>query len=1147
MTFQLPLCVSTRFARTATVWAVLLATCSAASAGLTLSGDTNYHAGRYTDIGIMFSGTMTVNSSPNVTTNTTSHIGYGAPGTLNLESGATFNATGLQVGVYSFAQGLVDLTGASALKDVGHTIVGYYDNGTIKVLSGSSAQLTLLELGVKTGSSGTVLVDGSGSTLTSSGDIKLGLLGTATLTVSNGGSATGGTVTVGSTGAGTLNVDSGSSVNATSMTITSSTGTVTLSGGTLGTTSGLTDNGTLSGYGTINGAVQLNAGTVAGGTSASNVLTFTGSVAGHPEITGYSKFTGTYDPTATLILGQTADGHMTISSGGTLNSNGLDVGSANGDTGTLTITGSGSSLTDTGTSVIHVGADGTGTLTVENGATATLKSNLYLGYAASGSGTVTVDGAGSSLVDNAATTVLLGDYGSGTLNVTNGGSAQFSGTVDVGGNSGSSGAIHVDGSSGTATLTTDQLYVGMLTSGTVSLGDYGKIVSNSIELGSAGTMSISGGTLSVSGALSNDHTLTQSGGLLDAGSETIDSGATTTVTGGNHDVTGALEVKSGGTLHVTGGSVSADTLTVDSGAASTLAGGSLTTTAGLTDDGTLSGYGTIAGSAQLNADVTGGTSAANPLIFTGIVHGAGNISGYSKFTGTYAPGNSPAKVTLGSPTFAGTLSMDLGGTTPGTGYDQIVVTGTATLGGKLSVDLLNGFKPSSGDTFTLIKTSGSGKISGQFTTYNLPDLADHLVFQIRQSDSAFELIAKPSLIDGATDAMQHQTQTALNQAIDRGQLTDVTQAVLTLPTDQQAAALTNLSDRISMDQFRSGLAAAQIGFAHIIQRLSPLHAGTFGPAPVADADGRADLFTGNRNATYLVGPRQAPLAPHEPVTSPWSAFVMGGYTHLEHGDTAHQLGYHAQSFDLTVGMDRYVLDGKARIGGAFSTSQISANNTDAAGHTHTNTYSAIAYGRYDFTKDWRVMLSGSYSYAHYGIDRVVQFPGYRKTAHGNTRGNVFATEAQLVKTIHLGHGWQLLPQVGAQYVIEPISGYTEHGADGADMTYAGYTSQSLISSLSAAVATHFAWGDNHLRPYVSVGWDHQFLGNAQKITTAFVGSPGTSFSSIVDSQVRNALTVGAGASDRIGSNVEVFADYAGRFGQQHAITHRVQVGVRVYF
>jgi hypothetical protein len=64
------------------------------------------------------------------------------------------------------------------------------------------------------------------------------------------------------------------------------------------------------------------------------------------------------------------------------------------------------------------------------------------------------------------------------------------------------------------------------------------------------------------------------------------------------------------------------------------------------------------------------------------------------------------------------LNADLAGTAPGTGYSQLVVNGTATLGGTLNV-MISGFTPAAGNTFTIILpttlTSGS-----TFASTNLP-------------------------------------------------------------------------------------------------------------------------------------------------------------------------------------------------------------------------------------------------------------------------------------------------------------------------------------------------------------------------------------------------------------------------------------------
>lgn len=109
----------------------------------------------------------------------------------------------------------------------------------------------------------------------------------------------------------------------------------------------------------------------------------------------------------------------------------------------------------------------------------------------------------------------------------------------------------------------------------------------------------------------------------------------------------------------------------------------------------------------------------------------GNISGPGPFSGTgttflegdYQPGASPASVDFGGDLHLGslnTLEMELGGTTPGTGHDQLVVTGFTFLnGGVMDVQLIDGFVPSPGDSFLLFDAAA---IDGDFGTINLPSL-----------------------------------------------------------------------------------------------------------------------------------------------------------------------------------------------------------------------------------------------------------------------------------------------------------------------------------------------------------------------------------------------------------------------------------------
>ena len=67
----------------------------------------------------------------------------------------------------------------------------------------------------------------------------------------------------------------------------------------------------------------------------------------------------------------------------------------------------------------------------------------------------------------------------------------------------------------------------------------------------------------------------------------------------------------------------------------------------------------------------------------------------------------------------GVLDIQLGGLTAGTEYDQLNVTGNATLNGSLKVRVANGFVPNNGDSFVILNTSGT--VSSDFSSLDIQD------------------------------------------------------------------------------------------------------------------------------------------------------------------------------------------------------------------------------------------------------------------------------------------------------------------------------------------------------------------------------------------------------------------------------------------
>jgi hypothetical protein len=116
-----------------------------------------------------------------------------------------------------------------------------------------------------------------------------------------------------------------------------------------------------------------------------------------------------------------------------------------------------------------------------------------------------------------------------------------------------------------------------------------------------------------------------------------------------------------------------------------------------------------------------GVSTTNRLTLSGYVKGVGTFDNVN-FTGTFSPGLSPTSLQVGNValTNSSTLVLELGGTAPGSGYDQILSSGALVLDGVLQVSLIGGFSPNAGQSFNLFDWAS---VSGVFDALSLPALA----------------------------------------------------------------------------------------------------------------------------------------------------------------------------------------------------------------------------------------------------------------------------------------------------------------------------------------------------------------------------------------------------------------------------------------
>lgn len=125
--------------------------------------------------------------------------------------------------------------------------------------------------------------------------------------------------------------------------------------------------------------------------------------------------------------------------------------------------------------------------------------------------------------------------------------------------------------------------------------------------------------------------------------------------------------------------------------------------------------------------------------------GSGTIYASVTNSGTINPGGTGAVGTLTiqgnyTQTASGVLNLELGGTTSGA-FDQLAISGQASLAGTLNVSLLPGYQPSHGDAFAALKFASS---VGGFAVVNGLSLSDGDVLAMVSNPTDLTLVTNPA-------------------------------------------------------------------------------------------------------------------------------------------------------------------------------------------------------------------------------------------------------------------------------------------------------------------------------------------------------------------------------------------------------------------
>jgi fibronectin-binding autotransporter adhesin len=488
------------------------------------------------------------------------NVGAAGTGRFTLSGGAvaqldqnfvpSINSIALAVGAEAGSTGIVTITGAGTRLDInnyGQVVVGGSGTGNLTIAAGASANFGALYLGE--GGNGTVVIEGTGTTVEAHQAALVGYGAGGTLEVLSGAHfAVAATIPSALIAAGYL---------------PGSSGKLLVSGA--GSELIADNNQAVIGYYGTGSATISSGGTISTGapsSSASQSAVFAGYAAGSVGTIVVENANSTWIARGDVDVGDYGKGTLLVESGGAVSSGnyngvvGMVLGNQSGGSGTVTVTGVGSKITNSGHFI--VGNYGIGTLTISAGATVATTTpsgstvdGATIGGNTGGIGHVTVTGTGSTWAIGS--DLVVGSAGAGTLTVGAGGTV-------------SAGSILV-AATGTGTVNLSGAAAALTVSGTAELGATGKAA---ISIGAGSVFSVSGTTELKQGVI------TMAGGkFMDTASLTID--ALQRVTGfGTLQAAGFTNqgtvVANGGTLSFIGGMTGTGSLDIATGATLSLTG-----------------------------------------------------------------------------------------------------------------------------------------------------------------------------------------------------------------------------------------------------------------------------------------------------------------------------------------------------------------------------------------------------------------------------------------------------------------------------------------------------------------------------------------------------------------------------------------------
>ncbi|WP_455203409.1 autotransporter outer membrane beta-barrel domain-containing protein, partial [Kaarinaea lacus] len=252
----------------------------------------------------------------------------------------------------------------------------------------------------------------------------------------------------------------------------------------------------------------------------------------------------------------------------------------------------------------------------------------------------------------------------------------------------------------------------------------------------------------------------------------------------------------------------------------------------------------------------------------------------------------------------------------------------------------------------------------------------------------------------------------------------------------------------------------------------------------------------------------------EPSSSRLSGFISGGSIRSEQTETSTLAGFHAQTYNVTAGMD-YRFTDKVFAGAAarYSSSEVDLHDDD--GSMDAEDGNLTLYGTYYPGQNWYMDGTMHYGQNQFDLTRRINFSiggtPFDETAKSDTEGNQYGLSVGSGYEWYSGDGAVSLMTANLRYNKANIDEYTEKSGGGFNLNIHEQSFDSLILKLGGQISKAYSQSWGVILPQVNINYFHEFIEDGEQITASFVSDDtNTQFAFTTEERDNNYFSLAAG-------------------------------------